>query len=380
MTMMERRVDTGTPADLSASVGEPQVDAAYDNDGVEDETEREGTQTVRFRISSYGADYTVDTLVKRLNSGAFYVPPFQREFVWSQPQASRFVESLLLGLPVPNVFVARELQSPKHLIIDGQQRLKTLQYFFENYFIDHNRKFQLKDVAPEWSGKTVEDLDADDKLRLEDSIVRVTIFKQDHPDDDQSIYSVFERLNTGGTKLYPQEIRNCVSHGAFIELLKELNQNEDWRSIFGAPSKRQKDQELILRFLAFYFEGENYKSPMRNFLNIFTGKYRNVSASKTLEFRKVFADTIQTIHSAIGRKAFRPRSTTLNAAVFDSVMVGVAKRIDCRPISDLEQLRNAYEKLLSTDEFVSGYSSDTSNVGNVKSRFTCAHSAFQDLP
>lgn len=379
MTTIESQVDTGTPSDLSASVGEQQVVAAYDDDGVEDETEREGSQTVRFRISSYGADYTVDSLVKRLNSGAFYVPPFQREFVWTQPQASRFVESLLLGLPVPNVFVARELQSSKHLIIDGQQRLKTLQYYFENYFIDQNRRFQLKDVAPEWAGKTINDLNADDKLRLEDSIVRVTIFKQDHPDDDQSIYSVFERLNTGGTKLYPQEIRNCVSHGAFIELLKELNQNESWRSIFGAPSKRQKDQELILRFLAFYFEGEDYRSPMRKFLNMFTGKHRNVNGPITSDFRKVFENTIQTIYRAIGSKAFRPKSTTLNAAVFDSVMVGVAKRIDCGPISDLKQLNSAYEKLLTIDEFVSGYSSDTSNVGNVKSRFTCAQSAFQDI-
>ena len=225
----------------------------------------------------------------------------------------------------------------------------------------------------------MDDLSADDKLRLEDSIVRVTIFKQDHPDDDRSIYSVFERLNTGGTKLYPQEIRNCVSHGTFIELLKDLNRNESWRSIFGAPSKRQKDQELILRFLAFYFDGDNYKGPMRNFLNRFTEKHRNVADPLTSEFRKVFVDTIHTVYGAIGHWAFRPLSPTLNAAVFDSVMVGVAKRLDCGPISDSQELKNAYEKLLTDSTFMSGYRGSTSDVGNVRARFTSAHSAFREI-
>lgn len=370
---------SGAHGDFDTSVSQPPVVDRYDADNVEDDTEDEGVQTVRFRISSYGADYTVDSLVKRLNRGDFYIPPFQRQYVWTQAQASRFIESLLLGLPVPNVFVAREAKSSKHLIIDGQQRLKTLQYFFQNYFIDHSRRFQLKDVALEWKEMTVDDLSADDRLRLEDSIVRVTIFKQDHPDDDRSIYSVFERLNTGATKLYPQEIRNCVSHGTFIDLLKELNRNQSWRSIFGAPSKRQKDQELILRFLAFYFEGENYTRPMRNFLDNFTINHSNISDPLASEVRDVFVNTIQTIFHAIGQRAFRPKFRILNAAVFDSVMVAVAKRLGSGPISNFGQLKNAYEKLLTDDGFVSGFQGSTADVGNVRSRFTAAHSAFQKI-
>ena len=112
--------------DIDTSVSQPPVVERYDADDVEDDTEDEGVQTVRFRISSYGADYTVDSLVKRLHREDFFVPPFQREYVWTLPQASKFIESLLLGLPVPNVFVAKEAASSKHLIIDGQQRLKTL--------------------------------------------------------------------------------------------------------------------------------------------------------------------------------------------------------------------------------------------------------------
>lgn len=350
-----------------------------ETDAVEDDTEGEDTATTPFQISSYGADYTVDSLVKRLRSGAFYIPPFQRAYVWERRQASRFIESLLLGLPVPGVFVARESESSKHLIIDGQQRLKTLQFFFDNKFGGVDRKFRLTNVASKWNGLTIGNLGPDDKLRLEDSVLRVTIFKQDHPDDNRSIYSVFERLNTGSSKLYPQEIRTCVNHGRFIDLLNELNANENWRSIFGPMSKRQKDQELILRFLAFYFEGDDYKGPMRTFLDQFIAKNRDLREPLGSEFRQIFTDTIQVAYEAIGDRAFRPISKLLNAAVFDSVMVGIAKRIQLKPISDLEQLKNAYETLLTDEQFVSGFTDRTSNVENVRTRFARACSAFRSV-
>ena len=345
-------------------------------DAVEDDTEGEDTATTPFQISSYGADYTVDSLVKRLRSEAFYIPPFQRAYVWERRQASRFIESLLLGLPVPGVFVARESESSKHLIIDGQQRLKTLQFFFDNKFGGVDRKFRLTNVASKWNGLTIDSLDPDDKLRLEDSVLRVVMFKQDHLDDNRSIYSVFERLNTGSSKLNQQEIRTYVSHGAFIDLLNKLNENENWRSIFGPMSKRHKDRELILRFFAFYFEGEDYKGPMRTFLDQFTAKYRDLQEPLESEFREVFANTIQTAYEAIGDRAFRPISKLLNAAVFDSVMVGIAKRIQQKPISDPKQLKNAYESLLADEQFVSGFTDRTSNVENVKTRFARARSAF----
>lgn len=372
-TTSERHVGSDAPLGVSHSTDRLEVP-----DSVEDDAENETAATTPYRILSYGADYTVDSLVKRLQSGAFYIPPFQRAYVWERPQASRFIESLLLGLPVPGVFVARESGSLKHLIIDGQQRLKTLQYFFENKFGDNGPRFQLTSVASKWSGLTMSNLDPDDKQRLEDSVLRVTIFKQEHPEDNRSIYSVFERLNTGSLKLYPQEIRNCMSHGKLIELLNELNANENWRSIFGPYSKRQKDQELVLRFLAFYFEGESYRAPIREFLNQFAAKYRNLSEPLWSQFRDVFLNSIQTAYDALGNRAFRPKSL-LNAAVFDSVMVGIARRIEQRPISNLEQLKSAYDTLLTNEKFVSGFEVSTSHAENVKIRFACARIAFRDI-
>ena len=97
-------------------------------------TEEEDAQEVaplRFAISSYGADYTVDGLVKRIREGSVYIPPFQRGFVWDIKDASRFIESLLLGLPVPSIFLAKEPDTGKLLVVDGQQRLLSLRNFYD---------------------------------------------------------------------------------------------------------------------------------------------------------------------------------------------------------------------------------------------------------
>ncbi len=109
---------------------------------IEDEPE-EAEEEVPFKyaITSYGADYPVDGLVKRLIARDIFIPPFQRGYVWTLTQASRFVESLLLGLPVPGIFLSRDIENQKLMVIDGQQRLRTLQYFYEGIFAKTGREW-----------------------------------------------------------------------------------------------------------------------------------------------------------------------------------------------------------------------------------------------
>ncbi len=341
-------------------------------EGVEDETKKEPENIVRFNISSYGADYTVDSLVKRLKAGAFFVPPFQRGYVWNHKQASRFIESLLLGLPVPGIFLYREPSTNKHLVIDGQQRLKTLQFFFEGTFKE--KKFRLTDISKQWVGLTWEDLEEADRLKLEDSIVHATVFQQDEPKkSDQSIYYVFERINTGGMRLSTQEIRVCVSYGAFVQLLRSVNSYESWREIFGPPSKRLKDQELLLRFFAFYFADIDYERPMNEFLNNFMAYHRNLETRPPEEFRAVFNQTIDMIRNAIGSRAFRPIST-LNAAVFDSVMVATANRLAKGPVNNSQSFVEQYNALLADNDFQESIKRSTSNEERVLTRMKLADS------
>lgn len=333
-----------------------------------------------YSISSYGADFDVLGLVTRIERGDIYVPSFQRSFVWTLTQASRFIESLLLGLPVPGIFLSREWETNKLLVVDGQQRLRTLQYFYRGIFADSGKEFVLRGVQPRFEGMSYRTLSEEDRRRLDDSIIHATIVKQDEPtDDNSSIYYLFERLNTGGTQLQPQEIRACIYHGPFADLLQVLNREPAWRAVFGPVNKRMRDQELILRFLALYYASDQYEKPMKSFLNRFMGKYRKLSQDKIDEFTRVFRKTIDVVNRSIGKQAFKPRKA-LNAAVFDAVMVGIARRLERGPIRDLEQIREAYENLLEDADFLKSVETGTADEQAVRVRLEKATGAFRDVP
>lgn len=350
--------------------------------------EAESDETVpplRYDLTSFGADYDVEGVVRRLDRGEIFIPDFQREFVWSRREASRFVESLLLGLPVPGVILAREPETNKLLVIDGQQRLKTLQFFYGGYFApspeDRTRRvFKLAGVQERFEGKTYQELDESDRVHLDNSIIHATIVKQDAPtDDDTSIYHIFERLNTGGRRLFPHEIRLAIYYGGLLDLIKELNNNEAWRAIFGKASRRLKDQDLILRFFAMLEARKSYKRPMAGFLNIYASKNRNPSEARRDELASRFIQTIELIHSTIGTRAFRSERA-LNAATFDSVMVGVAERLTTGPVTDSEKLVEAYEVLLADEAYRDATSRATADNAAVATRISRAIEAFAEVP
>lgn len=355
-------------------------DTAVDDDTTRDTT----TAPVQYDITSFGADYDVEGLIKRLRRGDIFIPPFQRDYVWNQAEASRLIESLLLGLPVPGIFLARESETNKLLVLDGQQRLKTLLFFYEGFFnpkpADKSRRvFKLTKVQPQFEGLTYDTLNEKDRIKLDDSIIHATIVKQETPEDgDTSIYHIFERLNNGGRKLTAQEIRVAIYHGNFIDLIKELNDNEDWRAVFGKKNARLKDQELILRFLAMFFSSDDYERPMREFLNKFADRHKISTPRFLNECKQVFGDTIKYVRLSIGDKAFRPERA-LNAAVFDSVMFGLSKRLQRQPEPNLSAFKEAYDKLLSDEVYLESVSRSTSDENNVSRRLEIASKQFSNL-
>ena len=134
-----------------------------------DDDERE-VEPHRYAISSYGADYPVDSLVRRLRDGSIYVPSFQRGFVWDLKDASRFLESLLLGLPVPSIFLSKESDTGKLLVVDGQQRLSSLRYFYDGIWEPTQVAFSLRGVDKSFEGKSYKTLRDEDRRRLDDAI------------------------------------------------------------------------------------------------------------------------------------------------------------------------------------------------------------------
>lgn len=337
-------------------------------EAIESEQTDEDAGPVEYEIASYPADFTLKGLYEKWQAKNMLLPPFQRQFVWTLKQSSRLVESFLLGLPVPAVFLYKERTSQKFLVIDGQQRLLSVFFFFSGKF-PGDRIFRLKDLRTHWDQKTFDELSEPDKLKLEDAVLRATIVSQLDPKDDSSIYHVFERLNTGSVQLTNQEVRNCVYWGKFNELMKELNNMSAWRELLSKTGldPRQKDIELILRCLALHYEFDKYEKPMKEFLNKFMGRHRDPSDDSLLQIKALFTETCTRIPQTLGSKPFHIKAG-LNTAVLDAVFVAFAANIASTP-SDIAE---RYDSLKANKDFNDAVSAGTTDVDTVKKRIELA--------
>jgi hypothetical protein len=361
-----------------------------DEEAIDDLDPAEEIIPYTYTITSYGADYPVDSLVKRIEAHDILVPTFnwknpmktdivgfQREYVWPRPKADKFIESLLLGLPVPGIFLVKE-PSGVLLVLDGHQRLHTIHSYYQG--IISGEEYKLSQVQDRFADKRYKDLDTEDRRRLDDSIIHATVVRQDEPTQDQSsIYVIFERLNTGGVNLQPQEIRVALYHGEFVRVLQELNNHPAWRRLYGNKSKRLKDMELILRFFAFLYYAEKYESPMKLFLNRYMATNRRLEKQSEDELERIFVRTTDTILTTFGNKAFRPRGA-VNAAVVDSLMSGVAKRILAKgAIKNLPEALRRFTTLMADKGYLEAVETGTSQEANVKARLSKAEAAFTHL-
>ncbi len=318
-----------------------------------------------YKIVSYPSDPTLELLVDKIKREEIIIPKFQRGWVWKHVQASRLIESFLLGLPVPAIFVYKE-PSEKQIVIDGQQRLRTIKGFFDRELPDGN-DFFLKGVSPQWEGKYYEDLKDTERIRLRDSVLREVIVQQLDPNDTTSIYHIFERLNTGGTGLTPQEVRNCTYHGLLNDLIVELNKNTKWRKIFGVEyaDKRMRDIEIIVRFLALYEDYNSYTKPMKQFLNNFMARHQADSRMAKI-FQELFINTTTQIYETLGNKPFNLRRG-INVAICDAVMVAFALSENIP--NDIDK---RYNDLLNNPSFVESITQHTTDTEYVKNRINLA--------
>ena len=310
---------------------------------------RQNTEAIvnpRLDVEYYGADFPVDVLVKRIEEEDFIIPGFQREYVWKQNQASQFIESLVIGLPTPTLFLAKDKFSNKYLVIDGQQRLKTLQYFYKEHF-PNEKKFKLTEVIESINGKTYSGLSPSDRRSLDNAIIHCIIISENY--DSLGMFHVFERLNTKGTPLTDQEIRNAIYHGSFSDLIRYLSENKTWKNLYGKTDNRAIKQELILRFLALYFDLDNYRGKMADFLNYFMFKNKNLDIIPANEMREFFLNTIEFINSCLGSKAFY-RGKLFNQVLYESLIILTAKELKKNNLS-CQSFKKFYELLINDDYF-----------------------------
>lgn len=345
----------------------------YEDEAVEHtDDDDEAVDVAEYRITSFGIDYDVEGIVRRLEKKTIVLPEYQRAYVWTMRRASKFIESLLLKLPIPGIFLYREHGSHKQMVIDGQQRLETLRRFYDGKF--ESRNFALTGVRERFEGLMCDDLTDEQKGNLDDTIIHATIVKQDAPDDGgSSQFEIFQRLNANATPLSAQEIRVASFGGKFCDLLVELNENEDWRDLFGKKHRRRRDEELILRFFALYYQSGEYERPMKGFINEFMRTNHNLQKYPGDQLEKLFSETISVVSVKIGSRAFKP-TRAVNASLFDSLMIGLARRLKYGPIT--ADISGAYGSLLNDEDFKTAIGYRTSDVGRVETRIRLATEAF----
>lgn len=315
-----------------------------------------------YDIRTYGADFTIEILSKKFDTKEIIIPDFQRRYVWPPKKAARLIESFLLGLPVPQVFLFREENNKDLLVVDGQQRLRTINYFINEKF-ENGQEFILRGVRSDWDGKKYSTLTERDRRSFNNYILRATIFEQVNPSDNSSIFEIFERLNTGGVALNEQEIRRCVVRGPINEFIDNLNKYPNWRKLLNRnlPDSRMKDSEMILRFLALSEGWSTYKKPMKDFITTFMKEKQNINEDEMTKYRNLFEGIVDKILKDVGKEAFQIKAG-INVAVFDSIMVALSTM----EFETVSNLREKIGKLKSSDEFndaVSVHTTDSEKVG-----------------
>jgi hypothetical protein len=330
---------------------------------------------VKFDIASYPSDFTLSGIHELWNNGVITIPKFQRNFVWSIKQSSLLIESFLLNLPIPQVFFYIDSED-RQIVIDGQQRILSIVFFFDGFFgyeqLGRKTVFRLSGLSEKspFSGRRFEDLSEKDQRRLKGSVLRAVNVKQLSPaDDSTSMFHIFERLNTGGTPLTPQEIRNCVFHGPTVDLLQKLNLDKNWRLILGKQKldKHQRDVEILLRIFAMYERAAKYDKPMKEFLNQTMKGHSDGNSSGLNLFAGHFPKICEGIIKILGVKPFHIRGP-LNLAALDSVMSVLMSAGPKVPID----LRQRYDQLLDNEDFKKSIFFNTSDVAVVKLRLGLA--------
>jgi len=225
------------------------IQSTIEFESIKSEEEDYNSSPLDYRLVNYPTDFTLENLHQQWKSQELIIPPVQNQSQWS-----KLIESFLLRLPVPEVFVYKERKGTEYILLDGHQRLKSIFSFMDGVFVNKTSSFRLVGLNPEspFSQKSYSDLTETDQRKFNNSLLRAYIIQQLIPDDSSSTFHIFQRLNNGANFLTNQEIRNSICHGNFVQFLAKLNNFLDWRKILGWDDldKYFHDVELNVRFLA----------------------------------------------------------------------------------------------------------------------------------
>lgn len=316
-------------------------------------------QINEYDITATPNDFNVSTLFNFVESGAVRIPGFQRNFVWDRARSSKLIESLILGLPVPQLFLYEQSRN-RFLVIDGQQRLMSIYYFMKKRFPLKEKRSELRTIFDD-KGTIPDEILHDDSyfenfsLRLPEKLpnhknrfkglnyatlgeyktqfdlrpLRNVVVKQNSTtEDDSAIFEVFNRLNTGGVNLDPQEIRTSMYHSKFYDKLYRLNSLPGWRKLLRSEEAdlHMKDIEILLRGFAMLIDGENYAPSMVKFLNQFSRKCKAHDDARNEYLKDLFTSFLDACVDLPADAFLNKRNNRFNIALYEAVFTATSRK------------------------------------------------------
>jgi hypothetical protein len=295
-------------------------------------------------------EYDLETLVKKIKVGIIKLDPdYQRRHRWSNGTSSRLIESLILNIPIPIIYLSYDIDvdtneiGARYSVIDGQQRLTAINKFFNNGFA-----LESLDILQDLEGCYYKDLPPFLLRRLEERTIKC--LRIDSTVDDQVKYDIFERLNSGSVKLESHELRNAIYRGPFNDMCKRLSENKNFRALLQISEdkpeenpkvKKMEDVEYVLRFFSLINDNyKNYKKKANNqfkdFLSENLAKFNDYSLKELDECSELFNETMKAILESMGQQAFAKykyedqilsRQSKFNVAVFDALAIAFASEV-----------------------------------------------------
>jgi uncharacterized protein with ParB-like and HNH nuclease domain len=373
----------------------------------EENEEFEDVGFSEYDISASPNDFNIKTLFDFIHSGIVKIPGFQRNYVWDIKRASKLIESIIIGIPIPQIFLFEEDRN-KFIVIDGQQRYMTIYYYMKKRFPRGDKRFELRQIFDENAGipdSILNDneyfvdfnlklsdskpgtknkynklnyftLDDVDKVTFDLRTIRNIIIKQNSPDDGNSVvFEIFNRLNSGGVNLKPQEIRTSLFHSNFYDNLYSINLDPSWRQLTPQkePDIHMKDIEILLRGFAMLIMKDEYSPSMTKFLNRFSLHIKKFPQENIQYLNQLFNTFVQYCHN-LDTKLFFNKSGRFNISVYESIFYALCK--DAFSRKDLLIRQVGIDKINDLKEdpvFIEYTQSNTASFNNVTKRLDLAY-------
>ncbi|HDR1413298.1 TPA: DUF262 domain-containing protein [Pasteurella multocida] len=381
-----------------------------------------------FKLTTTPNDFNISTIISFLDAGVFKIPDFQRNYVWDINKASKLIESLLIGLPIPQMFLYEKSRN-EFFVIDGQQRLMSLYFFVKGKFPKTDARLKIRESAKtgefisksllsnnklfsnfslkldsknnpqknRFHDKNYETLEFEDKTTLDLATIRNMIIKPstDSEDNVQSMFEIFNRLNSGGVNLNNQEIRMSLYHSKFLKELIEMNKNTIWRENLLSKSQedlRLKDIELILRLFGMLLAGYNsaldknknekieYQNSMIGFLNNIANSAKNLKDEEISLLKEIWDKfMIECKCSEITGPliSFSTENPKLSITFLESVFFGCCRKAwDEKNINLIQINRRFIEESKEDQNFKDASTGKTSSKTNVIKRLKIAYNKY----